>query len=266
MPTFKKVSVDIVTPSGRLSALHQESSRTDSLCESYIQSKTDCSFWISITPELDLVPQKVPETSKVRSHSPPSSHRKYNLHAPVIDLTQDDEREDVGESVNKAKEEEWHLLAEVFLDDLPIAETTCIVYLPWNGRVKERTIKGRIVTDATGRFVERFWYFKEVGLENFLQILTIDKKDADGDLDATEPGEPSGKVSDDMLVDSMNRLGTSGKEKQLETGQAGQIRIVLHKITITGLFIDLDYAPAVSDKYDRGKTSKSTGEASHTAG
>lgn len=255
MPSFKKLSVNIVTPSGSLSALHQEFScqHQQPLCESYILSKADTPFWVSIIPDCNFFQKKPCHSHRNCSYSSGRLVRNKGEH--VIDLTQDD------------PEEEWHLLAEVFLDNQSTAETSAIVYLPWHGKAKERVIRGRIAATSDGRTVERQWLFKDVSLEQSLEGLSVVDKDVDGDFAVTDVREPAGSHhSEDVLVESMQNLGGKGKGKEKQPSDTGYIKIVFTKIIITGFCIDVDYTPKFTENDELGKVAGSIGDAGHTAG
>lgn len=237
--------------------MHQESTYTHPLCESYILSKTDCPFWVSITPDKDAFARK-------ESHHSTTHHTTND---PVIDLTQGDQELTDYDDVMRAEEEEWHLLAEVFLDSRSTPETSALVYIPWDGPVKERVLRGRIATTKDGHPVEKPWLFKDVGLEGFLEALSVAENDADGDLAIIDVRDPSGRdPSEDILVQGMQKLGNKGKEKENRHGEIGQIKVVLKKIIITGFCIDINYVPDLVDNDEPMQLGRPVRDVSHTTG
>jgi hypothetical protein len=219
MPKLKKISVEVCAAGGILTSLGTEIGLDSTLCESYILSQTGIRFGIVVKPD-------------------------DNFFAPDIIIDQHVHRDRRGG--NRPEDypynpSEWHLLAEVYLDECLVPEATTIVYLPWHVRAEERLMDSSITSDGNGKAIERLWYFQEVGLENFVKTLSM--SDPGASIERAPTGETASDVAESDLLEMMQNLRTEKSKQEPLIAKHGQIRVELRKIRIVGSGNPKDQAP-----------------------
>lgn len=141
-----------------------------------------------------------------------------------------------------------------------LANESLAAYLYFDGRKQEETatllrrgsetwISSRWVTMGNGELAEKEFYFKEIGLEVFLNSLDI-KKDKNGDK--------RGSHSSDEEEEG------DGKTR----GTAGQIRVDLYRVVPEGPVRKGEYKPMFTenDNEDVEDGEKNAADLEHTAG
>ena len=136
-------------------------------------------------------------------------------------------------TLNLPGNEDYILIAEVYLDGCKKAERRAVIYLDPTDEKFPRDgvtwIRHRWARNANGVLQEYHWVFKERGIDYAVRNMDLNVDDAAAE-DAFDRPE-------DALTEAFPRL-LSDEQETIPTPQLGQIRVVLRRATIGETFID----------------------------
>lgn len=272
MPKYKGVTIKVTTQEGvELDEYGVKSMTRRNFCSAYVQSETDVSFKISLTPDISFFEEgchESPGSRPSRRITRPSRYRhRHRNHSPSPSgddcMSESDEWDsrDYNHKSPVRRAPRFHLLATIHIDGRTKYERRVIIYLdPRHRNFSEPDGKvwltSRWSRADDGTIMMHKWVFKNVGIESMFDKLLLS-----GDVKEEE----ANKEDEDAIINAMNSLGTKEEDGD-EEAEVGVIRIILHRIKVGYEYDDRDFNPSYREDEGADVDMADANKVTHTMG
>lgn len=273
MPDYKGVTIKVTTQEGvELDEYGVKSMTRRNFCSAYVQSETDVSFKISLTPDISFFEEgrhESPGSRPSRRITRPSRYRHRHRNcspSPSDDDYMSESYEwdsrDCNHKSPVRRAPRFHLLATIHIDGRTKYERRVIIYLdPRHRNFSEPDGKvwltSRWSRADDGTIMMHKWVFKDVGIESMFDKLLLS-----GDVKEEE----ANKEDEDAIINAMNSLGTKEEDGDEEEAKVGVIRIILHRIKVGYEYDDRDFNPPYREDEGDDVDMADANKVTHTTG